>query len=182
MRDGLGPVGRFALVMLATVGALRALDRVPALLTGATHGTRLFETLDEAELALGVKLWLPSYYPDALSWPPARIEADRTAPLVAIRIEGRARGEEHAVICQSLEGDGCGESSFRQLLPRAEEVGAVQIDVGGRPASLKRLVTPGGGIVHDLFWVQGGRSLAMRYHGPAPDLLRMAASMGRAQR
>lgn len=181
MRQALSMIARYLLVMSVAAAGLAVLDRVPAWLTGATHGARVYPTIAAAEEALGASLWLPAYYPDVLAWPPERVEATAEPRVAAIRIADRQRRAERLVICQSI-GAVAPAAGFPELLPPAEEVSAAEVKVDGHPARLARLMTPGGRIVHDLSWAQDGRRVTMRYEGTVVDLLRMAASMGRGER
>jgi hypothetical protein len=177
MREVGSLVARFALVMAAAAGVLGAADRVPALVTGTTHGARVYRTLEEAQASVGARLLVPSYYPDSLAWPPARIEvAPGSPPVTAIRIAARGGSRDALIICQSIGG---AAPPPPWLLPPLQQLEEVRVVIGARPARLARLLTPGGRVVHDLSWAQGGRRFTLRYDGEVEDLLRMARAMER---
>ena len=178
MRDLAPLLARFVLVMAAAAGVLAAADRVPAFVTGTTHGARVYRTLEEAQASVGARLVVPSYYPDSLSWPPARIEVAPGPPMVAaIRIAARHGGAGEAlVVCQSIGG---AAPPPPWLLPPLQQLEEARVLVGRRPARLARLLTPGGRVVHDLSWAQGGRWFTLRYAGEVEDLLRMARATER---
>jgi hypothetical protein len=161
-----------------TAVALKALDRVPAILTGTPHGARVYTTMDQAEQALGTRIWLPGYYPDTLRWPPARIEADLRPPIsVAVRIAGRDDGRERLVICESL-----GETPAAppaSLLPPGEILETARVALRAHDATLVRMLAPDGRIAHEVSWDQGSRRLTLRAVLAAEELLRIAASLER---
>ncbi|HOC17638.1 MAG TPA: hypothetical protein PKK95_05175 [Vicinamibacterales bacterium] len=176
MREVGALLARYLLVMGGAAAALAAADRLPALLSGATHGARVYRTLSAAESALGARLRLPSYYPDTLSWPPSRIEvAPGPPPVTAVHVTRRDGAREALVVCQSI---GAPADPPRWLLPPLEALQDVEVEVGLHQAGLVRRLTPGGLVVHDLSWTQGERRFTLRYEGAVEDLLRMARSLG----
>lgn len=176
MREVGSILARYLLVMGGAAAALAAADRLPALLSGATHGARVYRTLEAAESVLGARLLIPSYYPDTLSWPPSRIEvAPGPPPVTAIHVTRRDRDREVLVVCQST---GVPADPPGWLLPPLEVLQEVEVEVGTRKGRLVRRLTPGGLVVHDLSWTQGERRFTLRYEGAVEDLLRMAHSLG----
>jgi hypothetical protein len=164
-------------VVAAAALALKAADRLPALLSGTPPGVRVFPSVGDAERALRARIWLPAYYPDSLAWPPARVEAWAGPPtVVALRIHGRATPRERLVVVQSFDASA---SVPPQLLPPGEVLTTAEVVVGKRPATVVRLVVPGGEVVHDVRWVHGDRRIVLRYHGPVEDLLLIAESLER---
>ena len=176
MRERTRAVGAWILVMGVTAVALKALDRLPAWLTGATHGARVFLSLDDAGRAVGARIWLPAYYPEELAWPPSRIEASTGEPAVlVVGIAGRRDGRERLVIAQSIGGAAPPPPGF---LPEARAIETAQVPVGAHRASLSRVLI-GPRALHDLWWDQGGRRVTLRYDGPVETLLLIAASLER---
>ena len=167
-------IGVWVLVMGVAAGALKALDRVPSLLAGTPHGARVFGSIEEAERAVGARIWLPAYYPDELAWPPASVEATSTEPLaVVVRIARRSDGRERLVVAQSIGATAAPPPHF---LPRADEIGAAEVVVGAHRARLSRVLL-GPYELHDLWWDQGGRRVTLRYTGPVETLLQIASSL-----
>lgn len=176
MREMSGLFARFVVVMGAAVAVLAAADRVPAWLSGATHGARVYHTLAEAEASLGTRLRVPSYYPDTLAWPPSRIEvAPGPPPVAAIRVARRGTAREVLVICQSIGGPAAPPP---WLLPPLDVLREAAVSVEGRPGRLLRRLAPDGRVVHDLSWSGGERRFTLRFEGAVEDLLRMARALG----
>ena len=166
--------------LLVTVGieaALKAADRVPALLAGAPHGTRSYQTVAEAERATGARVWLPAALPASIDWPPFRVDAWPGPPLsVALRANGRSEPREHLVIVQSI---GAPAPPPALLLEPLQALLVTDVAVGAHRAVLTRGLEPGGRLVHDLAWNAGARRLTLRYEGPVEELLQIAAAFGR---
>lgn len=163
------------LVMAAAAAALTAADRLPALLLGAAHGARVYDSVDDAERRVGARLWLPSYYPDTLAWPPAQIQAIPGPPaVVALHVSGRDGTTDELVVCQSIDGLASPPPS---ILAPGEVITSVTIPLHGRTARLDRLLTPEGRMVHDLAWDLDDRRVTVRYAGPVEQLLLMANSL-----
>jgi hypothetical protein len=176
MNQGGKTIGAWIVVMAATVVALKALDRVPALLAGTPHGARVYASIEEAERAIGARVWLPAYYPDELDWPPASVEATVNEPLVVVvRLAARADGSERLVLAQSIGSPAAPPDAF---LPRADELSAAEVEVGRHRARLARVLV-GPYERHELRWDQAGRCVTLRYAGPVDTLLSIAASLER---
>ena len=62
------------------------------------------------------------------------------------------------------------------MAQRAASLGSSRVALGGREATLARVVGDDGEIWNELTWEQGGRSLLLRSRGSIDELLRMAHS------
>jgi hypothetical protein len=165
------------LLAAAFAAALSAADRVPSLVAGTPHGARVYRTVAEAEGATGIRLWLPASVPMSVDWPPSRVETwAGPPPSVAVRANGRREAGERLVIVQSI---GAPASPPPALLEPLEKLVTVDVTVGRHPAVLTRGTAPGGRVLHDLTWDEGGRRLTIRYTGPVEQLLALAASLER---
>ncbi len=166
--------------LLVTAGiavALKAADRVPALVAGAPHGARSYRTVAEVERATGARVWLPTALPPSVDWPPFRIDAWPGPPLsVALRANGRSQPREHLVIVQSI---GAPAPPPGPLLEPLQPLLVTDVPVGSHRGVLTRGLERGGRLVHDLAWDVGTRRLTLRYAGPVEELLRLAAAFER---
>jgi hypothetical protein len=172
-------VQSWLLVVAAFAVGLKAVDRLPTLLSGMPHGARVYASVEEAERAMGARVWLPAYYPDSLAWPPARVDTWPGPPaMVALHVNARGSSQERLVLVQSF---GSPASPPPELLPPAEVLTTSEVFIGGRAAVVSRAVVPGGEVVHDVRWDHGDRRIVVRYHGPVEELLLIAASLERAQ-
>jgi hypothetical protein len=165
------------LLAAGLAGALKAADRVPALIAGTPHGARVYATVQEAESAIGGQIWVPTDLPGALAWPSVRVDAWPGPPVsVAIRVAARSDGQERLVVVQSMASTA---PPPEVLLPPVQALMTIDVPVGRHNATLTRALAPGGQLLHDLSWDQGTRRLTVRYVGPVEDLLRIAASLER---
>lgn len=167
-------------IVAGSAAALKTADCLPALIAGTPQGVRVYSTLNDAEHAVGARVWLPAYYPDSLAWPPERVDAWPGPPvMVAVRVSGRADHREKLVIVESLWARAAADA---RLLPAAPVLLSSDIRIGDRAARLDRVVAPGGEVLHDVTWDQGRRRLTLRYRGPVEELLTIADSMERMHR
>jgi hypothetical protein len=173
-----GRLVRSWLLVIATfVVGIVAIDRVPSVLTGTPHGLRVYASIEEAERAVGTRVWLPPSRPDSLAWPPRRIEVwPGPPPVVAVRIPARGSGVERLVVVQSL---GAAASPPAALLPAAEPLAITTVPVGTRQARLTRGVSSAGELLHEISWDHGSRRFVLRYRGPVEELMRMADGLER---
>jgi hypothetical protein len=174
---------RFWYVLVATIAVaaalLRLADHVPGWVRGEPRGIARYASLDALERQLGTRVLVPTYFPDVLAWPPARValSAGEGQPtLVALR--DRRTGTERILIAQSIRGDYPIPS---RLLPAGTVVEAMSMDIGGHPARLERARADDGAEWTDLSFVLEGRRVVIRAIGgaPPPDLERLARSLHR---
>jgi hypothetical protein len=172
-------IAAWLLVMGSGVAALKSLDHVPTLLVGAPRGVRIYPSIEDAERAIGARVWMPGYYPDELRWPPARVEVSATRPAgVAVRVAGADGDRERLAIVQMVGAEVVPPPG---LLPSGQPMENSPVSVGSHAAVLSRLLV-GTRELHDLSWVQGGRRITLRYAGPVDRLLLIAGSLERRAR
>ncbi|HEX7485463.1 MAG TPA: hypothetical protein VF332_04885 [Vicinamibacterales bacterium] len=170
-------VQSWLLVAAGFAVALKAADRVPALIGGTPHGARVYATLAEAEAAIGAHIWVPTYCPDSLVWPPTRVDVwPGPPPSVAVHLRGRGNERDRLILEQSI---GMLAPPPDLLLQPGQVLMAVDVQVGRRQATLTRALAQDGQVLHDLSWDQGTRHVLLRYTGPVEELLLIAASLER---
>jgi hypothetical protein len=170
-------VQAWLLLAAGFAGVLKAIDRVPALIAGTPHGARVYATVQEAEAAIGERVWVPTFLPSALAWPSDRVDAWPGPPVsVAVHVAARSDGREHLVLVQSIEAPALPPDV---LLPPVQVLVTIDVPVGRHRATLTRALAPSGQVLHDLSWEQGTRRLTLRYTGPVEDLLLIAVSLER---
>jgi hypothetical protein len=173
VRELLRAAAWLAVVGAVMLGALAALDAVPAWINGESRDVRLARSLEDAERRVRARLVLPAYFPDTLDWPPQRIRVlAGQPPAVVLQVAARAGGETRLVLAQTI---GPGEIPER-LLPPAGALDDTTVAVAGSQARLRRIVGPDGQIWREVAWTQGGRTLVARSKGNLDELLRMVRS------
>jgi hypothetical protein len=177
MSNRTNPVLSWLLVTAGIAAALKAADRMPALLAGTPHGARFYRTVADAEGATGSRVWLPASLPSSVDWPPYRVDTWPGPPLsVAVRANRRSEAREQLVIVQSI---GAPAPPPALLLEPLQPLLVTDVAVGTHRAVLTRGLEPGGRLVHDLAWDVGTRRLTLRYAGPVEELLQLAARFER---
>jgi hypothetical protein len=172
-------LGPWVLVMGVAAGALKGLDHVPTLLAGTPRGARVYASIEQAEQAVGARIWMPAYYPDDLRWPPLRVELMHAdPPSVAVRIEGTDGDANRLVIVQTLGGEAAPPPG---LLRAGRTLEATPVTLGSHEATLTRVLLQTREL-HDIAWSQGGRRITLRSAGPVDRLLRIAGSLERRAR
>jgi len=167
------------LVLGAAAAALKGLDHVPTLIAGTPRGARVFTSIEDAERAIGARVWMPGYYPDDLRWPPARVEVARTPPpAIAVRVAGRDGDLDRLTIVQTLDME---SAHPRGLLAAGQLMEATPVTLGSHEATLARVLL-GTREMHDVSWSQGRRRITLRFAGPVDRLLLIAGSLERRAR
>ncbi|HEY3380341.1 MAG TPA: hypothetical protein VGK32_01155 [Vicinamibacterales bacterium] len=179
MRETVRLIASWLVVLAAAAVALKALDRLPSLLTGTPPGARAYESIDRAERALGARIWLPAFYPDTLAWPPSRIESF-VGPHVwaVVHVVGREDRGERLVLVESMDEPAPPPAT---LLPPVLVLQSSAVAIGTRQGVLSRVVTDEGRTLHEVWWVHGARRVMLRYDGAAEELLVIAQSLERTQ-
>jgi hypothetical protein len=167
------------LVMALAVAVLKAVDHLPTLLVGAPRGVRVYASIEDAERAVGARVWMPGYYPDELDWPPARVDVAPGSPAaLAVRIAGRDGDAERLAIVETLAARAHPPAD---LLAAGQLMGSNDVTVGTHAAVLARVLV-GTREWHDLAWLQEGRRITLRYAGPVERLLLIGGSLERRAR
>ena len=167
-------------VFVVSVGGLRLLDRIPGLILGTPHGVTRYQSIEQAERALGQNVLVPPYFPDTLRWPPTSVQvATGPSPSVALHFEGRDGRPDRLQICETLGSDA---ASVRDFLPDVAALETTTVLVEGTRARLRRVLTDDGRLLHELAWHGGQRSFVLRFDGPVDQLLAMAQSLERNHR
>jgi len=177
VREAFGLVGSLALVLLTLGVVLRALDALPGLVSGERAGIVRFQSVEGAERALGERIYLPAFFPDTLNWPPASIRVFAGPPkAAAVAFSARDGRSTRLVLYQA---PGAGESIPMALMPAGRVLHKTDVTMPDGSAVLFRLELPGGLIGNDLVWYRAEETLALRYVGPADELMLIARSLHR---
>lgn len=177
-------VRRIALLLCAALAGvalvLRVLDHVPGWVLGEPRTVQVFGTLDALESRLRVRLLLPAFFPDTLSWPPADVRlGPGPGQPTTVTLLDRARSHPRLIVCQTVRGQG---DIPERLLPRLTPQSTRTVDVGSSRATLVSGTLVDGTRWLDLAWRQSGRSIVMRFAGDERELLRIAGSVSRGHR
>ena len=176
-REAARAIGGLALVLAAAALALRALDAVPRLVTGEHPGVVRYQSIDGAEHALGVRLFVPAFFPDTLRWPPSSIRVFEGPPAcAALAFDGHDGESERLLLFQA---PGARASIAMALMPSARVLHQAQVDLAVGSATLFRVELADGRTGNDLIWYRPDETVALRYEGAADELVRIAHSLRR---
>ncbi len=162
----------FAVMVVVLVVVLKVLDWLPAAVQKET--IRQYSSVEEARAALGIEIYVPSYFPRSIAWPPARVLA-QGRPFAAVVMEFREAGarETGLVIVQSASaGFRAGE---KLRIARVNE--RVVHDLKGRRAELTVGLCKGGAPCSGISWDEGEFGISVTIKSPPFELLRIAESM-----
>lgn len=176
LRESVRIVLPLVLVLGAVSLSLSLLNRLPSYIQeNRADGVRVYNTVDEAERDLGVRIWIPAYFPDYLHWPPVEIKAKRR-PVLTISLLFRSRqGADPVLFIHEIL------SEPGELPADAREPGPVvnryKIDIGDGQGSLTLSKDKEGRNWSYLSWEKGGRYLVgLTVHSPE-ELLKIARSI-----
>ena len=165
-------VGEIVLPLLATLVlvalGLRLLGALPSL--WLQPSVTAFASVEEAERALGARIWLPVYFPDYLDFPPQAIRVEREpVPRVFLSFRGREEGEgTRLTITQVLSAE---DTLPPEVLPPTAIRGRV-VDIAGVPG----LLAPEGN-GYRIYWRADDRHLVVKASLPLEELLRIVRSL-----
>ena len=165
----------FAFVLAAVVASLKVLNWVPGALEPGLLAR--YPSIGDAVSTLGLQqVYVPSYFPESLGWPPAGILA-QSQPYQAVIMEFvRARDRQIAlVIFQATSPDFEPDVAIRIRTVRE----TVPLDLGGRKARLEAGTCEDGSACSRIRWDEGEVRIVLTMRGPPVELIRIAQSMRR---
>jgi len=164
------------LIIALTVGVLRLLDILPSYIQGEAGVTKHYATVEEAESKLKMKILLPAYFPDYLSWPPSLIKVERR-PVIKVSLSFLSRkGEDVALTIHQVLSDT--KDIPREALLPAPILQEREVLIDGWEGRLTLVIGEDGRTWNRLSWRGDDRWLVILSRFPPADLLRMARSMG----
>jgi len=170
-----GIAGSLAAVIAGSALVLHGVDAIPGLLTGDGKGIVRYESIEGVERAFGERLALPAFFPDTLRWPPDAVRFHAAPPVaVALSFAGRDGQADRLAIFQAR---GARASIPIQLMPAGRVLHRVAVPVNEGEATLYRVQMPDGSMRNDFVWHRDDVALALRYAGPADELLSIALSV-----
>ena len=160
-------------VLAATSAILRVADAVPGVLQDTPRGVVRYRAASEAEHAIGRRLPVLAYFPEALEWPPAdlRVYLGRAA---AYSCRSRADGSVALVVAVAPPGDGL---LADDVLPPSAVLQEADGSVGGHAARITRLRDTGGALWQQIAWTGDRGVIVARYRGTLDELMRLASSL-----
>jgi hypothetical protein len=163
----------FAALVAALVAGLKLFNWLP--LAVQKDAMRKYASIEEVRSALGIKdLYVPSYFPQSLTWPPSDIMA-QGRPFTAVLMEFNRVGGEDIALIISQAASRSFDPTLKIKLSQVRE--KVAYDLKGREAVLEVGVCEGGGPCSRVSWEEGRYTIRVVMKSPPFELLKMAQSM-----
>lgn len=170
-------VGRFVLFFVAiafVAGALKLLGWVPRSIE--PENIRPYSTLEDVGTDLGIrKIFLPSYFPQYLSWPPSEILAQkRPYPLVLMYFKDISTG---AVVLAIRQTEGEDADPVKMRIEPYRVTDRQNVTLKGRKALLLVADCEDGRTCNAVTWKEDGNVITVVARDTVKELLRIAGSM-----
>jgi len=163
----------FAAAVVLLVAALKLLNWLP--LAARPDLLTEYRDLEEARIAAGIETaFVPSYFPQNLSWPPSLIWAQGT-PFPALLLEfGRPVGKETVLLISQAESESFFPAERMRFLEVEQDV---PYTLKGKPARLQVGSCPGSESCSGITWREGKYTIVVRAKLSPFELIRIAESM-----
>jgi len=162
------------LVMCAIVISLYLLKKLPSFIQESEE--KLYSNIEQAEYALGLRIFLPSYFPEYLIWPPSEIKVERKPSiLISLVFLSRSPSSPSLVIHQIISNKSKKmELDFMKTKRPSQES---QVSVGGAKGTLIVGMGVDGKRWAHLGWKAGDRTIVLTANCSVEDLLKIARSV-----
>jgi len=163
------------LVMCTIVISLYLLKKVPSYIQETEE--KFYSTVEESEYALGLRIFLPSYFPEYLIWPPSEIKVVRKPYLtISLVFLSRSHSSPSLVIHQIISDNKNKEVDLDFMEPK-RPFQRTQVLVGGAKGTLIVGVGEDGKRWAQLSWRTVDRKIVVIANCSVEDLLKIARSI-----
>ncbi len=172
MKKQLSGIAAFAAAVAILVAALLLANWAPLALQKET--LRRYNSIEEVRAALpGKMIYVPSYFPQQVSWPPSKILA-QGKPFQASVMEFKRAGSDEAVLTIS-QAEGPFNTDRDMVLTTVSE--QVRYIMKGRTAALQVGTCGNGEPCSRMSWNEGGSSITVTMRSGPFELTRISESM-----
>ena len=163
----------FVVTMAVAVGLLKVLNWVPGALEPGLMAR--YPSIESAVATLGIrKVYVPAYFPETLSWPPAEVLAqNKPYPAVVMEFSGTRGGQTVLVVSQAASTLFVPDAAIRFRTINEK----VPLDLRGRRASLEAGVCEDRSACSRVQWDEGEVRIVLTMKAPSVELIRIAESM-----
>lgn len=173
MRRGLRSALYFLLTVAAVVLTLTVLNWLPMVLQKET--LRPYVSLDEVRSKLNIKeLKVPSYFPQSITWPPARILAQANPYPAVLMVFHRGRNNEPALLISQAASDSFAGNAFITFVQIREKV---PYQLKGRQSMLEVGTCGTDEPCSRITWTEGSLRTTVLMKSPPFETIRIAESM-----
>jgi hypothetical protein len=163
----------FVLMLVPTVLILTLLHWIP--LSIRNEGIRKYGSLEDVQRELQIKkIYLPSYFPERLQWPPFEIYA-QNKPFTMVLMHVKERGRDH-ILLAIRQVDANFSSSVRLRIEPMRIKKKERVVIKGREAVLSLALCADGTVCNEIAWQEEGYTLTIVARSSARELIRIAES------
>jgi hypothetical protein len=173
MRKTLSPILSFTFMIVLLILALKAMNWVP--LAMQQDAVRRYNTIEEVRAALNIKdIYVPSYFPQQISWPPSAILA-QSKPFSAMVMEfTRADKRNTALVISQSEGKALNVENPIEIRVVTEKV---QYTIQGRDAMLTVGSCDNDEPCSAITWIEGKYTMTVLMKSTPFELTKIVESM-----
>lgn len=137
-------------------------------------GFQRYQTVEELERALNIKVLLPAYFPDYLLWPPAMVQGQQ-GPAPSVELLFLSRKDDKVALSLRQIGS---ESELSKALPRLNNIlKEYKVTIDSTQGVLMLLKSAPYGLYNHLYWQSGAYYLIMATSYPIEELFKIAQSI-----
>jgi hypothetical protein len=163
----------FLLTVVLLVLALKFLNYLP--MAVQTDTIRRYRSVDEVRARLNIRdIYVPSYFPQGLVWPPSEILAQRR-PFAAVIMEFHSAGREDTVLMISQSASTHFKPDEKIRLQRIKD--RVGYPLRGRVMMLEAGVCADEEPCSRVSWAEEGYTITVTARSEPPELMKIAESM-----
>jgi hypothetical protein len=165
----------FLITAAVLIGILKVVNWLPMMMDQST--VRKYPSVEAVSSSLSISdIYVPSYFPEQLGWPPAEILAQKK-PFEAVVMEFRqSGGDETALVIIQAER---AEFAQNAKLRLAEVNEKIPYDLGGKKALLEAGTCSDGSPCSRMSWEEDGRHISLTMKSKPIELIKIAESMSR---
>lgn len=165
----------FLITVVVLIGILKFVNWLPMIMDQST--VRKYPSIDAVSSSLGISdIYVPSYFPEQLGWPPAEILAQRK-PFEAVVMEfKRSGGDETALVIIQAEKPEFARNAKLQLQDINENI---PYDLGHITALLEAGACTDRSPCSRISWEVDGRHISLTMKSKPIELIKIAESMSR---
>lgn len=164
----------FAVTVIIVLLVLKLLDWMPSALQD--EGIKKYSSVDDVKAALKIpKVFVPAYFPEYITWPPAEIFAQRRPFLLAIMHFTHRDSKSFALSLFQADSRAGYEPKYKSdvMYVRKES----PITIKGRPGTLVIAVCSGRERCNRVSWEEGIYRITLIADDTPEQLIRMAESV-----
>jgi len=164
----------FLITIAILIVGLKIINWLPIALQGETM--RRYNSIEEVKSRLNIKdIFIPTYFPQNLNWPPSEILA-QTKPFTAIIMEFRSvdRRDTVMIIAQASSDTAFMTDKKIKILQIKERV---SYPLKGRDAKLEVGLCKGNEPCSQISWIEGGYRMNVIMKSSPQELIRIVDSM-----